>query len=741
MYLKMLVSLALGFALVSGELAWADTAAPPSSSDTADSLTEIIVTAEKRAENLQTVPIAITAISGDALQTSGVRTTAELGLVTPGLTVITAAGFVLPHIRGVGTTAYGPGLENSVATYLDGVYFTSGLASLISLNNVSQIEVLKGPQGTLFGRNATGGLIQITTKDPQFTFAGQADIGYGNYQTSVGDLYLTGPVSSTLAADLAVRASTQQQGYGRNIFNGESVYKTDRDIALRSKWKWAPSDSTTAVLSVDYEETAGSSNSTFTAFPGATNLFELLGVVPPLPALGHYDINADFQPYDTFKGGGASVRLLQDVGFAQLQSITAYRHSQYSIGFDADGTSEPIETIPLVHQLDTQYSEELNLSSNAGGRVQWVTGLFYLHAKAQYDPSEVLLGGPLQIPLPGGLPPIDQIDIQGKQTTDAYAAYVQATIGLTSSDHLTLGGRYSQERRGLTGSEPAFLVGGIPIGSLIPQVDASVTSKRPTYRLSLDHQFNDDIMAYASFNTGFKSGGFNVGVPSDPAYKPEVLKAYELGLKTRFLDNRIRFNTAAFYYDYKDIQVGHFVLGQLGYYNGAAAKLYGLDSDIEALVAPGLSLTAGVSLIHDYFSDFPNAVTYTPVPVFGPGGPTLLTSASATDHNLPITPSETFNVGIDYRHQVATGVGNLDVTYAHNGGYAFAPDNILRQSAFNTVNASLAWSTANDGLTISLWGKNLTNNFVANVVLTAAPGSLAAYLPPRTYGILIGTKF
>jgi len=276
MYLKMVVSLALGFALVHGELAWADTA-PPSSGNTGDALTEIIVTAEKRAENLQTVPIAITAISGDALQASGVRSTVELGLVTPGLTVITAAGFILPHIRGVGTTAYGPGLENSVATYLDGVYFTSGLASLISLNNVSQVEVLKGPQGTLFGRNATGGLIQITTKDPQFTFAGQADIGYGNYQTSVGDLYLTGPVSSTLAADVAVRASTQQQGYGRNIFNGESVYKTDRDFAVRSKWKWIPSDSTTAVLSVDYEETAGSSNSTFTAFPGATNLFELLG--------------------------------------------------------------------------------------------------------------------------------------------------------------------------------------------------------------------------------------------------------------------------------------------------------------------------------------------------------------------------------------------------------------------------------------------------------------------------------
>jgi iron complex outermembrane receptor protein len=731
-------SIALMLAMCIGSVARGQSAGSPAA---ADSLAEIVVTAQKRQENLQDVPIAITALSGNELQSSGVGSTTDLGLVTPGLTVVNAAGFIFPHIRGVGTTAFGPGLENSVATYLDGVYLSSGLASLMTLNNVAQIEVLKGPQGTLFGRNATGGLIQITTKDPQSTFSGDADIGYGNYQTETGDLYVTGPVAANLAADIAVHASTQGEGYGRNLFNGEDVYKTDRDIAARSKWKWTPSEATSLALAVDYEETAGSNSSTFVAAPGATNLFRYLGVVPPAPAMGPYDIDNDFQPYDTFKGGGVNLRLLQDVGFAQLQSISAYRRSQYSVGFDADGTPAALETIPVVHQVDTQYSEEINLTSTAPGRVQWVAGLFYLYADAQYDPSEVLLGPPLQVPLPvPGLPPIDQIDIYGKQTTNAYAGYAQTTLAITDNDHLTLGARYSQERRGLEATEPAFLVGGIPIGSLIPQLNDSATFRRPTYRVSLDHNFDPQVMAYLSFNTGFKSGGFNVGVPTDPAYRPEVLYAYEAGLKTKFLDDRLRFNTATYYYNYKDIQVSHFVLGQVGYYNGAAAKIYGVDSDLEAVIAPGLSVTAGLSLIHDYFSDFPNAVSYTPVPVFTPT-PSLLTLASANGHSLPLTPSATYNLGADYRHPLATGEANLDVTFEHSDGYAFSPDNILRQGPYNALNASLAWSTADKGLTVTLWGKNLTNDVVANAFLSSAIGSLAAYRPPRTFGILIGTKF
>jgi iron complex outermembrane receptor protein len=705
-------------------------------------LQEVVVTAQKRTENLQDVPIAMTALSGERLEAAGINSTTDLGIVTPGLTTVNFAGFVFPHIRGVGTTAFGAGLESSIATYVDGVYIASALASLMSLNDVQQVEVLKGPQGTLFGRNATGGLIQITTKDPQSTMGGEGSIGYGNYQTASGGGYLTGGITDTLAANVAVSGSTQGQGYGTNLFNGKDVYQTDRDIAARSKWVWTPGAATVITFAGDYEEVAGTNNSTFKPAPGATQLFQFLGAVPPLPPLGTWDTDEDFQPYDTFKGGGASLRIRQDVGFAELQSLTAWRRSQYSIGFDADGYPEFLETIPVVRQIDNQVSEEVNLTSKAAGRIQWVAGLYYLYADSKDDPSSVLLGPPLQIPVPvPGLPPINQINIVGKQTTDSYAAYAQSTLALTDIDDLTLGVRYTEEHRSLTASETAYLVGGIPLGPLIPPVDESVTSGRPTWRVAYSHKFTPDVMTYVSYDRGFKSGGFNVGVPTDAPFKPETLDAYEIGLKTKTLQDRLRFNAAAYYYDYKNIQVSHFVLGQVGYYNGAAARMYGVDADMEAVLAPGLSVTAGVSLIHDYFNDFPNAVTYTPVPVFGPAGPSLLTTASATGHNLPLTPSATFNVSTDYRHELLSGEGTIDLTYYHSDGYAFAPDNILRQGAVNILNASLSWSTPREGFTVSFWGKNLTNETIANALLSSSIGSLASYRPPRTYGITLGTKF
>ena len=195
-----------------------------SSVEPTPALTEIIVTAQRRSENLEVVPIAITALSGADLASAGVGSTADLALVTPGLTVVNIAGIVLPHIRGIGTTAYGAGLENSVSTYVDGVYLASGSASLLSLNNVAQIEVLKGPQGTLFGRNATGGLMQIITKDPQSNFNGEANLGYGNFQTVQGNLYVTGPIGPTLDADLAVHAVVVERQIAKKFLHFVKVF-------------------------------------------------------------------------------------------------------------------------------------------------------------------------------------------------------------------------------------------------------------------------------------------------------------------------------------------------------------------------------------------------------------------------------------------------------------------------------------------------------------------------------------
>ena len=710
-----------------GSAAWAQSDPQSPAAQPTAALSEIIVTAQKRSENLQVVPIAITARSGAELASAGIASTEDLALVTPGLTVVNIAGIVLPHIRGIGTTAYGAGLENSVSTYVDGVYLVSGSASLLSLNNVSQIEVLKGPQGTLFGRNATGGLVQILTKDPQSHFNGEASVGYGNYQTVQGDVYVTGPVVPALDADLAVHASTQGEGYGRNLFNGRDVYRTDRDVALRSKWRWSPGENTAMTFSVDYEEYAGTQNSTFQNAPGTLPIF---GTPRPTST---WDIDADFQPYDSFKGGGASLRLEQDIGVGKITSISAYRRSDDSLGFDADGLPVPIQTIAVVKTDDRQLSQELQLGSPDNGRVAWVVGAFFLHSDSKYDPSQVLLGGPLINPIF----PLDEIDIYGDQTTTSYALYGQSTVSLTEADHLTLGVRFTDEHKRLLAFEPAQLLGGIPLELLTPPIDVSKTFSRLTWRAAFDHRFSSSVMGYVSYNTGFKSGGFNPGVPADPAYAPEVLSAYEMGLKVDLLDNRLRLNSAVYYYDYKDIQVGHYVLGQIGYYNGAAAKVYGLDSDLEFVVAPGLTLTAGVSLIHDRFADFPNAVIDTQIPTGGVD----ITTGSARGNRLPLTPSGTVNIAADYRHACAGGEAGVNVSYGHTSGYFFQPDNLLEQPAFNLVNAMISWATPGERLKFTLWGKNLTNEVVANAELPSAIGSLAAYRPPRTFGVLVGTRF
>jgi iron complex outermembrane receptor protein len=740
---KRYVSLVL-FALVLVQAqAWAQSAAVPSTppQNQGGTLEEIVVTAQKRSESLQNVPIAVTSLTADRLASAGVDTTSELPLITPGLTMVNISGNSFPHIRGIGTTALGAGFENPVSLYLDGVYIASGAASLLTLNNIAQIDVLKGPQGTLFGRNATGGLIDIKTKDPQSAFGGELDLGYGNYQTAVVGGYLTGPLSEQLAADFAVRATTQGEGYGRNIFNAEDVYKTVRDVAVRSKWRWTPGSTTSLMFIVDYEENAGSQYTTFSNAPGTKPLFGPAGPV------GTWDIASDFQPHNAFQGGGVSIHLDQDVGFASLRNIAAYRRSKSSLSFDGDGTTQAIQTLDPVVTDDLQFTDELQLVSSGNERIQWVVGAFYLRGDSKADPSTVLLGGPLvNFLVPPTSPffqPFDQLSIYGEQTTNSWAGYAQSTFEITPADHLTLGVRYTDERRSLKASEDATFaavipgLGGMTIPALVPPIDESKTFSRATWRIALDHRFDEQVLAYVSYNRGFKSGGFNPGVPTDPAYNPEVLDAYEIGLKSEFLDRRLRFNTAAYYYDYKDIQVGHFVLGQIGYYNGAEAKIYGLDADFEALITRGLTLTAGVALIHDRFTNFPNAVIFTPQ-AFG-GNAT--TTGSANGNRLPLTPDATFNVSLDYHYPLPSGELGFDITESYSKGYVFAPDNILSQPAYNQVNSAISWTSPNQRFIASVWGKNLVNEIVANALISSAVGSLASYQPPRTFGVSITQKF
>lgn len=699
-----------------------DTQAQSAQPAIAEVVEEILVTAQRRKENLQDVPITVTAVSAESLAAVGATNTADLVNLVPGMLVQTSAGYSMPHLRGVGITAIGAGIENSVATYVDGVYRGVSSSDAVALNNIAQVEVEKGPQGTLFGRNATGGLIQVTTLDPTEGFAASAHAGYGNYHTVQSDAYLSAG-TDVLAADLAVQLTHQGEGYGTNLATGQDINRMDRNLAMRSKWILTPLDGTKLTLILDDEQ----SNNSLSALRNYQNYPNIYypGGFASLPTL---DVADDAQPLRRTKEDGASLQLDQDLGPVSLVNTVAYRKDVYTYDVDFDLGPKPY-SVNDTRQEDNQLTEELRLLSRASSSLTWMTGLYYYQAHNGFQPQNLLFSALAVNPLK----PITHIVDQSVQTTNSVALFGQATQKLTAHTDLTLGLRYTGERRGLVGVQTAYLRGVIPIP--LANVDTNFRTNTPTWRLALDHHFTDDVNGYVSYNRGFKSGGYNVTAPAIAPYAPEKLDAYETGLKTQFLERRITLNTAFFYYSYQNIQVSRFVNGSPQVYNGGKARLYGVDVDATVRVTQGLTLSAGFELEHDRFTDFPNADFF-----FSCAHPyPTVCSLSANGKQLPQTPAASGTVNVDYRVAVMAGELHFNVNEAANSGYYYQPNNELKQSAYGLLSGSVGWGRS--GYSITVWGKNLTNVIYATAVNPAPTAVSAAYAAPRTYGITLGVRF
>lgn len=687
--------------------------APGVASGGATELAEVIVTAQRRRENLQDVPISVDAFSAAALDAAVITTTADLDVITPGLETGTEAGYSQPHLRGVGTIATNPGIENPVALYVDGVYYGALAGAVLSLNNVAQIEVDKGPQGTLFGRNATGGLIQITTKDPTQTFDGQAGVTYGNYDTSGADLYVSGGVSPTIAADFAGYLRNQGTGYGVNYFTDQQVNKT-MDLALRSKWVFAPADATEVKVSFDYEKTHFSP--TFVPAPGTTPLGG-----PPYTG-NPQGIDGYYQPYGFLQQGGVSVQIKQALAFGTFTSITAYRRGWLQTVFDGALVTDYNYALNInIIEPDSQFSQEFQLSSPVDSALKWVTGAYVYTADAKYNPISIY----------GGLlAPLTLDNTYSDQKDYSAALYAQATREVVSDTNLTLGLRYTYEYRNFEGSNILVAPGGPPF--VTPDA-AHVSFQKPTWRIALDHKFAPQYMGYISYNRGFKSGGFNDDLIPTTQFAPETLDAYEIGLKSDFLTNRVRVNTAAFYYNYKNIQAVRYPNGIEEVYNAPKAKIYGLDLDTVFAVTQQLEVRAGVEALHTEYVDFPNADYTTPAV----GGGTNFGVFSAAGKRLSLAPDFTGDVSVSYTVPTSVGNAKFDITYAYNSGWYAEPDNRLHQGAYSLLNAQIKFTPVNSLWDFRVWGKNLTNSQYTSELASQANGDYATFAPPRTYGVTV----
>ena len=688
----------------------------------ATQIEDIVVTAQRKSERLQDVPIAITAISSSRLGAAGVDNAAEITTLAPALNVSVNQAYFQPRIRGVGTQAFGAGIENPIATYIDGVYLAAANVTLLSLSDVERIEVLKGPQGTLFGRNATGGLIQIITRDPKPGFGGSAEVGYGNYDriTAEASLYGGNDIVSGIATGFYRR---QGDGYGTNLFLGKDANRPAREYGGRAKLLVNAGDRTTIRVSGDYVHSAGN-------YPDLRPpKGEPLVFGPTVPG-SVWNTSHDLDTYTRYSGGGASLTIEHEFDAVRVLSISAYRKSKFNYTIDYDLTPNPFLSIFNV-QKDSQYSQELQISSAKGSKVDWIIGGYYFHAKGGFFPSTIAFGGPTI-----GIPPVTQIDINGDQRSTSWAGFGQVTVPLGENTRLTGGLRYTTERRAQDATT-ALTILGAP-GPLILPSSSRATFNKLTFRASIDQKLTPDTLLYASFNRGFKSGGFNILTPDEASYRPEVLDAYEVGLKADLFDHKLRFNPAFFYYDYTNIQLPFFTsAGLVGIANGPSAKLYGADLDLEFVPAENLRIFAGASYVHNRFGRYPDAVVNTPLG----GGAYAPSLGDATGNNLPFTAKFSGNVGFEYKVETDAGNVLLNANYYYNDGFRVEVDNRARQKSFDQLSASIGWESNDGALNVRVWSKNLTNSKIYTQFATAPQGVGTSYQPPRTYGITAGTKF
>ena len=554
-------------------------------------LGDIVVTAQKRSESLQRVPLAVTAISGDSLTSSNTNNTADLQLKTPGLVLTTNGPFGQPYIRGIGTDILGAGSDPSVAVNIDGVYLTRPTAAIQDFYDVDRVEVVKGPQGTLYGRNATGGAINIISAEPQTDFGAGADVTVGNYSRIRATGYLNVPTSDDTALRLSgIRAS--RDGYTKLITaSGErrNGSQADEDtFGGRAQFLAKPAPGLKILLAADYLRENDSQFLNNRPNPDFASVAPALGlgaIVPPSVRRS----TADREQYALVKDWGLRSTITYELGAIDLKSISSYRYNSYDAQYDIDGTN-------LNFAWDTEgaesrtFTQELQASQSVG-RFRWIVGAYYLHERATsyYD---VRFGGDSEPVFHVGLTsPEQNLSIavaNARNTTDALAVFGQANYDVTDALTLTVGGRYSTEKKD-------FALNDELAGSTLK--DAHRWSAF-TPKFGIEYRLSSNGLLYASVTKGFKSGGYNADGVGE-RFNPETIWSYEAGAKITSLDGRLRTNLSAFYYDYTDLQAR--IRDPLGtnaiVANVGSAKLYGAELDVQARPTSALLLISTVRLV------------------------------------------------------------------------------------------------------------------------------------------------
>jgi len=704
--------------------------ATPGSAQTGQ-LDEIIVTAQKREQRAIDTPLSITALDASALSEHQVQAFNDLQSVSPGVQDGDQFGGNRLFIRGIGLTSFASGADPSSAFYVDGVYVARPAAQLGSFYDVERVEVLRGPQGTLYGRNATAGAVNLVTNAPTQEFSGYIDETIGNY-----DLHRTqGALSGALNSDGTLLGRVafdflNHSGYGYDYGSHHPINDANRQNA-RFTLEYKPSDKVDVKLITEFTHEADNDYyvADFGAYPGNTLAgLHANGPIPPgIAVINSQNVATNLTGITNTRTGVAETGIVKvDLNDNwSLNSITGWRHFDRHNAEDCDGTSAGLGDCGY-NEWDRQLSESLYLSYNTD-RWNAIFGLDYFH-------EDLKNFVPVPFPQFTGVfgPGVPLYEQSGQMPINAYAAYAQGTYSFTPAFRVTLGGRFSDETRASTG----FFAGIPPV----PQpIDQRKTWSAFNPKVGVEYDLAKDVLWYASATNGFKSGTFDVG-QVNPPIDPEKIWAYETGLKGLFLDKRLELTGAVFYYNYTDLQVNKIIgLGTLTV-NAASAKNKGIELSTRAKVTNQFTIEGNVTYLDATFTNF-NSVN------------PLDTSANPVPQNLagnllPGASKVTADLGPSYAFPVTNGAtvtARLDAEYASRIYFSEFNAEALSQAANTRLNALLRYDSPNGKWYASLWGKNVTNQLVAtSKILTVALWGYPIYgsmAPPATFGAEAGVKF
>lgn len=744
--------------------------AAPATSD--DRIADIVVTASRRAESSQRTALAIDVLSSESLAKANVTRAEDLTRVAPSAQIATGGAFPQAYVRGVGNYATQSFAESAVAFNLDGVYISRTWATRGMFFDLERVEVLKGPQGTLYGRNASGGAINIITAKPKLgEVSGFVEGQAGNYNHWQGTAAINVPLGDTVA----VRASGQvidRKGY---LSDG---YNDDKSHAVRLQVLWEPTSDLSLLLSGNYQHGGGKGGGSVLSpqlpgdeWRGASDpaVTAIFAAEPGLGALLTSPKADGFVDIDVLS---ASAELNWDLGFATLTLLPAYRDSKLRTLFYLGG-------FPVFnHEHDRQVSVEARLG-NSDGDLKWVLGGFYFDEKQQgldgRQAMEVFQGINTQIS--DGL----------KLNTRSYAVFGQATYSVTDRFRVTGGLRYTYERKrhrelnvnfgppDTMGPPPACVPGRTfdPATPTIPlfcrldiAIDQQQTFNSVTYKVGVEYDLAPQSMAYASLSTGFKSGGF-FSAPSPNTFRPEKLTSYEVGIKNRFFDNRLQVNLEAFYWRYRDHQESYVGPTSIpGFFtfltaNAGEAKSYGFELDTVFRPSSADELTFSIQYNGSKYDTFKYSYL---TAVFGPPttgcavGPLVGASQEVNCAGKPLVRAPRWTGSAGYSHTFDLGssgrlTASADVQFSSGSYLSVDFLEAGRQGAYALGNLDLTYVSDSGGLSVSAFVNNVTNKVVRNQAFRypfvsganplADPDGvvLATVRPPRTYGVRARLNF